>query len=125
MRSKGHQRYPRKLLDLMSEKSKVLSQAETFSLMGMIETAKPLWAAAAGFEETIAPLMEALGHGAEAAVHRASAATCYEKCAEWSRAANLYRAALAGPLSNTSQRQVEKLLVKVLRELDVRSRKTA
>jgi hypothetical protein len=125
MKRKGLREYPKKILDLMSQKSKVLSQAETLSLMGMTETAKPLWAAAAGLEETIAPLLEALGHAGEAAVHRASAATCYEKCEDWSRATNLYRAALAGPLSTASRREVETLLAKVLDELDVGSRKTA
>ena len=49
-------------------------------------------------EEEIAPLLEAHGRQREAAMHRISAASCYERVGDRARAVNLYQAALAGPL---------------------------
>jgi hypothetical protein len=46
----------------------------------------------------------------EAAVHRISAASCYQKAGDPSRATNLYRAALAGPLRAVTRRDVEEML---------------
>jgi hypothetical protein len=83
---------------LLAEKSAVLSQAQALTTMGMGQTAQPLWASAASLEERIAPLLDASGDDLEAAVHRISAASCYEKAGDPSRAANPCRAALAGPL---------------------------
>jgi hypothetical protein len=84
---------------LMAQKSVVLSKAQAFNTMGMMgETAQALWATAASYEEQIASLLDANGEELEAAVHRISAASCYKKAGNPSRATNLYRAALAGPL---------------------------
>jgi hypothetical protein len=88
--------YTRQLKSLMAEKSTVLSKAQALAEMGMVETALPLWASAAAYEERIAPLLDALGRDLEAAVQRISAASCYYQAGDPSRAANLYRAALAG-----------------------------
>ncbi len=93
---------------LMAEESRVLSQAQALADMGLEETAGPPWSSAASYEERIAPLLEALGRDAEAALHRASAAARFERCREWSRAANLYRAAPAGPLSEAAKADVER-----------------
>ena len=71
---------------LMAEKSAVLSQAEVLATLGMAQTAQPLWASAASFEERIASLLDADGQDLEAAVHRISAASCYEKAGDSSRA---------------------------------------
>ena len=109
--------YDERLKGLMAEKSRVLSQAEAFADMGLEEMARPLWSSAASYEERIAPLMETIGRDAEAALHRVSAAACFEKCREWSRAANLYRAALAGPLSDASRADVERKLSACLKQL--------
>ena len=57
---------------------------------------------------TIAPLLDVIGRDAEAALHRVSAAGCFAKSGELSRAANLYRAALAGPLSDAARADVER-----------------
>jgi hypothetical protein len=73
-----------------------------------------LWARAAAMEEQIAPLLDATGDDREAAVHRISAASCYEKAGEASRATNLYRAALAGPLREVTRKEVEKMLTACL-----------
>src|SRR5690242_18120388 len=88
--------------ELLAEKSAVLSKAQALTAMGMGQTAQPLWASAASLEERIAPLLDASGDDVEAAVHRISAASCYEKAGDPSRAANLYRAALGGPLRDVT-----------------------
>ena len=85
--------------------------------MGLEETARPLWSCAASYEERIAPLLDVLRRDAEAALHRVSAAACFEKCREWSRAANLYRAALAGPLTDAAKADVERKLSACLKNL--------
>src|SRR4051794_24172428 len=81
---------------LLAEKSSVLSKAQALTAMGLSETAQTLWVSAASYEERIASLLDAFGQEREAAVHRISAASCYQKAGDPSRATNLYRAALAG-----------------------------
>ena len=95
---------------LMAEKTKLLSQAQAFAQMGLAKTAEPLWRTAAALEERIAPRLDAIGRNREAAVHRISAATCYRNAGEFSQAANLYQAALAGPLTDASRAEVEQFL---------------
>lgn len=115
-KAKG-KRYPQTILDLLAEKTAVLSKAQALVDMGMPETALPLWASAAAYEERLAPLLEKLGNDGEAAVHRISAASCYQKAGDLSRAVNLYRAALAGPLRATTRRDVQRLLADCLSQL--------
>src|SRR5262249_9066287 len=88
-----------------------------FAAMGLSETAQPLWASAASYEERIAPLLDALGRDLEAAIHRISAASCYQKAGDLSRAANLFRAALAGPLRETTRPRVQQMLSDCLAQL--------
>ncbi len=102
---------------LMAEKSAVLSQAQALASLGMAQTAQPLWASAASFEERIASLLDADGHEREAAVHRISAASCHEKAGDPSRAANLFRAALAGPLRTVTRKEVSDMLAVCLARL--------
>src|SRR6266446_9238553 len=85
--------------------------------MGLSESAQTLWAAAASYEERIASLLDAHGDEREAAVHRVSAASCYQKAGDPSRATNLYRAALAGPLRAVTRKDVETLLGECLAHL--------
>ncbi len=99
---------------LMAEKSAVLSKAQTLTTMGLAETVQPLWASAASYEERIASLLDAHGDSLEAAVHRISAASCYQKAGDPSRATNLYRAALAGPLRAVTRKEVEDMLAECL-----------
>jgi hypothetical protein len=101
----------------MAEKSAVLSKAQTFTTMGLPETAQPLWAVAASYEERIAALLDAGGDELEAAVHRVSAASCYQKTGDPSRATNLFRAALAGPLRPGTRKEVEAMLAESLAHL--------
>ena len=63
----------------MHRKSEILSKAQVFWEVGMTETAQPLWLSAANYEEHIAPMLDALGRELEGAMHRISAASCYEK----------------------------------------------
>lgn len=110
-------RYPQAVLDLLAEKTAVLTNARSLEEMGMPETALALWASAASYEERLAPLLETLGREGEAAVHRISAASCYQKAGDPSRAANLYRAALAGPLQDGTRRDVQRMLSECLSHL--------
>jgi hypothetical protein len=109
--------YPPPLLELMASKTAILMKARTFADMGMAETAQPIWLAAASCEERIAPLLDALGRNLEAAPSRISAASCYQKAGDPSRAANLYQAALAAPLRPNTRRDVEAMLAGCLDEL--------
>jgi hypothetical protein len=109
--------YPKFVSDLMEEKSSVLSRAQALAAVGMADLAGPAWVAAAGHEERLAPLLETLGRDLEAAVHRISAASCYHKAGELARAANLYRAALAGPLHDDTRHDVQRMLGDCLAEL--------
>lgn len=76
----------------------------------MKETAQFPWLSAATYEEHIVPMLDALGRELEGAIHRISAASCYEKAGEPSRAVNLYRAALSGPLRDDTREEVENML---------------
>jgi hypothetical protein len=98
------------LLELMESKTAILLKARTFADMGMTETAQPMWTAAASCEERIAPLLDALGRRLEAAASRISAASCYQKAGDLSRAVNLYQAALSAPLRANTRQDVEAML---------------
>jgi len=104
----------RQVEELMAQKSGILSKAQALTTMGLPETAQPLWASAASYEERIASLLDAHGESLEAAVHRISAASCYQKAGDPSRATNLYRAALAGPLREGTRNDVEAMLKECL-----------
>jgi hypothetical protein len=103
--------------ELMAESSAVLSKAQAFATMGMGQTAQPLWLSAALLQERIAPLLDAEGEAREAAIYRMSAASCYEKAGDLSRAANLYQAALAGPLRAVTRKEVDGMLAACLTRL--------
>jgi len=109
--------YGERVKELMAEKSRLLSKAQAFVDMGLEETARPVWSCAASYEERIAPLLDVIGRDAEAALHRVSAAACFAKSGDLSRAANLYRAALAGPLSDAATVDVERKLSACLKQL--------
>ena len=101
------QPYTKTLKEIMRRKSEILSKAQAFWEIGMTETAQLLWLSAATYEEHIAPMLDALGRELEGALHRISAASCYEKAGDLSRAVNLYRAALSGPLREDTRQEVE------------------
>ena len=115
--------YTKTLKETMHRKSEILSKAQAFWEIGMMETAQPLWLSAANYEEHIAPMLDALGRELEGAIHRISAASCYEKAGDPSRAVNLYRAALSGPLRDDTRQEVENLLSACLVALNRQSMK--
>ena len=102
--------YTKTLKETMGRKSEILSKAQTLWEIGMKETAQPIWLTAAAYEEQIAPMLDVLGRELEGAIHRISAASCYEKAGDPSRAVNLYRAALSGPLRDDTRQEVEGML---------------
>jgi hypothetical protein len=109
--------YPAPVQEMIAEKSAVLSKAQAFAELGMEDMARTLWASAAGHEERLAPLLEALGLDLEAAVHRISAAGCYRRAGDLSAAVNLYRGALAGPLLEHTRQEVVQQLAECLAEI--------
>jgi hypothetical protein len=98
----------------MTETSGVIMKARALVAMGMPELALSAWLVAAAGEEQVAPRLETLDRDQEAAVHRLSAASCYEHAGELARAINLYRAALAGPLPEHTRKETEQLLAACL-----------
>jgi hypothetical protein len=117
MARSGISPYGKRLKELMAEKSRLLSKAQAFTEISLEETSQPLWAAAASHEARIAPLLDAIGRDAEAALHRVSAASCFVKSGDLSRAANLYRAALAGPIAEAARDDVKRMLSACLKRL--------
>ena len=107
--------------ELMAKSSRIVSKAHGLDAMGMEEATQTLWAAAATLQERIAPLLDADGEALEAAVYRMSAASCYEKAGDLTRAVNLYKAALAGPLREVTRAQVDGMLAACLAKLKVSS----
>ncbi len=101
----------------MAEKTAVLSKARALADRGMSDTAVPLWLAAAACAERLGPLREALGREQEATLHRGRAASCSQKVGAFSRAANLSRAALVGPLREDTRQEVQRMLAGCLAEL--------
>ncbi len=100
----------RQIEELLTQKTEILSKAQALTTMGLAETAQLVWASAASYEERIAALLDAHGESLEAAVHRISAASCFQKAGDLSRAATLFSAALAGPLRDSTRSDVEKML---------------
>ena len=108
--------------ELMAESSPVLSKAQAFETRGMGQsTTQPLWVAAASLQERLAPLLDTDGEALEAAVYRISAASCYEKAGDLTRAVNLYQAALAGPPREVTRKEAEGLLAGCLARLKAES----
>src|SRR2546423_3676385 len=108
---------PKSVREMMAEKTAILTKARAFDGVGMNEMALALWLDAAQHEEKLAPVLEALGRQREAALHRVSAASCFQKGHDFGRAANLFRAALGGELRQDTRREVERMLARCLREV--------
>ena len=113
--------YTKALKEIMNRKSHILSKAQALSDIGTSETAQSLWLSAATYEEHIAPMLDGLGRELEGAIHRISAASCYEKAGHLERAVNLYRAALSGPLRDDTRQEVENMLSACLTALNRQS----
>ena len=117
MSSNNMAQYTSVVKELMGKKSYLLSKAEALAEIGMAETAQPLFLSTAAYEEQIAALLDTEGRELEAAVHRISAASCYKRADQFSRAVNLYRAALSGPLRADTRNDVLTMLKESLDRL--------
>ncbi len=106
--------YSPSLLERMAETSGNIMKARALVAMGMSDLAISAWLAAAAGEEQVAPWLDTLDRNQEAAVHRLSAASCYQHAGELARAINLYRGALAGSLLENTQKEAEQLLADCL-----------
>lgn len=94
---------------MLGEASWLLSHAQALADYGRDEDAATEYARASQCEEQVSVLLEADGQDLEAAIHRVSAASCYERLGQYARAATLLRAALATPLREEYRARVEEL----------------
>jgi hypothetical protein len=99
---------------MLGEASWLLSHAQALSDYGRQEEAAAELARAANCEEQVASLLDADGQQREAAIHRVSANSCFEKLGQSARAVTLLRAALSAPLYDEYRAHVEKLLTRCL-----------
>lgn len=99
---------------MLDEASWLLSHAQALADYGRLEEAAAEQARAAAGEEQVACLLDADGQELEAAIHRVSAASCYEKMGQHTRAVTLLRAALAAPLHENHRARVEQQLTRCL-----------
>lgn len=99
---------------MLGEASWLLSHAQALGDYGRQEEAASELARAATCEEQVATLLDADGQELEAAIHRVSAASCYEKLGQAPRAVTLLRAALSGPLRDDYRARVEQQLARCL-----------
>ena len=106
---------------LLGEASWLLSHAQALEDYGREEDAATEWARAAVCEGQVACLLDADGQNLEAAIHRVSAGSCYEKVGQYTQAVTLFRAALSAALHDDHRARVERLcarcLVKAHRQL--------
>jgi tetratricopeptide (TPR) repeat protein len=99
---------------MLDEASWLLSHAQALDDYGRHEEAAAEQSRAASCEEQVACLLDADRQELEAAIHRVSAASCYEKLGQYVRAVTLLRAALAAPLRDDYRARVELLLAPCL-----------
>jgi hypothetical protein len=92
---------------VLDEASWLLSHAQALADYGRSEEAAAELAQAASWEEKAACLLEADGQQREAAIHRVSAASCYEKLGQYARTVTLLGAALAADLPDDYRARVE------------------
>lgn len=99
---------------LLGEASWLLSHTQALADHGRKEEADAELARAAGCEEQVAYLLDAVGREKEAVIHRVSAASCYEQLGEHARAVTLLRAVLSAQLADDYRHRVEQQLAKCL-----------
>ena len=105
---------PSPLDKLLDEASWLLSHAESLADYGRKDEAAAELARAASCEEEVASLLDAAEREAEAALHRVSAASCYEQLRQFARAVTLLRAAISGPIQPEYRRKIERQLTRCL-----------
>jgi tetratricopeptide (TPR) repeat protein len=95
---------------MLGEASWLLSHAEALADYGREDEAANELARAAKCEEEVACGLDAAKREPEAAVHRVSAASCYQQLGEYARAVTLLRAALSASLPAPYRQRVEEQL---------------
>lgn len=107
-----------KLLDkMLDEASWSVSHAMGLKAVARVEEAEAEWRRAAAREEQAVTQLEAEGLELEAAVHRISAASCYEEIRDYARAITLLRAALSVDLRPAYRATIEKQLKDCLKKV--------
>src|SRR6266542_2805884 len=110
---------------MLGEASWLLSHAQALTDYGRQEETAVELARAAACEEQVACLLDADAQELEAAIHRVSAASCYEKLRQHTRAVTLLRAAMSAPLYDDYRARVEQQLARCLAEAQKELRRTA
>ncbi|HWY88117.1 MAG TPA: hypothetical protein VNX28_15405 [Gemmataceae bacterium] len=95
---------------MLGEASWLLSHAQALADYGRQEEASAEFVRAGSCEEQVACLLEADGQDREAAIHRVSAASCFERLGLHSRAVTFLHAALSVPLPKDYRARVEQQL---------------
>jgi hypothetical protein len=106
-----------RLEQMLDEASWLLSHAQALGDYGRSEEAGAERARAAICEEHVASLLEADGQDREAAIHRVSAASCYQQLSQHARAVTLLRAALSADLPQDYRARVERQLTTSLAQV--------
>jgi len=99
---------------VLDEASWLLSHAQALADYGRQNEADAELARAASCEEQVAGLLDADGQEHEAAIHRVSAASCFEKLGQYARAATLLRAAISAKLPGDHRARLEHQLARCL-----------
>lgn len=99
---------------MLGEASWLSSHAQALADYGRQDEAAAELVRAATCEEQVAALLEWAEQDLEAAIHRVSAASCYEKVGQYTRAVTLLHAALASPLQEDSCARVEEQRLRCL-----------
>ncbi len=110
---------------MLGEASWLLSHAQALTDYGRQEETAAELARAAACEEQVACLLDADAQEREAAIHRVSAASCYEKLRQYTRAVTLLRAALSAPLVDAYRARVELQLAHCLVQAQKELRRAA
>jgi hypothetical protein len=100
----------------LDDASKLVSFAQALEDEHKRKPAMRVWGDAGHAEEIVACLLEGADRDAEAALHRVSAATCYEKAQVFTHAVTLLKAASAAATSPRLQRIIAKQLRRCLRK---------
>lgn len=118
---------PRLVDELLGEASWLISHAQALGDYGRHEEEAAERLRAGLAEEQVASLLEADGQDLEAAIHRVSAASCYEKLGQYARAVTLLIAALSARLHEDFHTRVtqqrERCLTRVAKELATSSKR--
>jgi hypothetical protein len=101
----------------------LLSHAQALTDYGRKDEASAELARAAVAEEQAACLLEAAGREEEAAIHRISAASCYEDLGQYARAVTFLRAALSIPLPADYRERVTGQLGRCLSKVQKESKR--